>query len=145
MPEVKDAAFRFTDYEVSEFMFKSPDPVGELKLGIDIKPLGEYDENNSLFTMTLHVKCTLHGQGDEFVKLKFVARFNFIEAVTFQNIPDVFYQNSLGIVFPYIRAFLSTLTLQANVGSLNLPLINLTGIVDEFRANSKLLPEETKK
>ena len=49
------------------------------------------------------------------------------------EIPDFFYPNSLAIIFPYIRAFVSTLTLQANVRPIVLPTVNLMGLTDMLR------------
>ena len=44
------------------------------------------------------------------------------------SIPSFFYKNAIAIMFPYVRAFISTLTLQANTKLLNLGLMNLSSL-----------------
>lgn len=53
-----------------------------------------------------------------------------------EEIPTFFYPNSLAILFPYVRAFVSTLSLQANVRPVMLPTINLMGLTDRLRAQT---------
>ncbi|MBQ2321387.1 MAG: protein-export chaperone SecB, partial [Bacteroidales bacterium] len=45
--------------------------------------------------------------------------------------------NSVAIIFPYIRAFVSTISLQANVNPIVLPTINLTGLTGELKRQTK--------
>ena len=54
-----------------------------------------------------------------------VAWFEFQDVERIEDIPDYFYANSIAILFPYVRAFVSTLTLQANVPPMVLPTLNL--------------------
>ena len=54
---------------------------------------------------------------------------------------NIFYKNSLAIIFPYIRAFISTLTLQSNAGLIILPTLNLTHLEKPFRENTKEVEE----
>ncbi|MBK7039827.1 MAG: protein-export chaperone SecB [Bacteroidetes bacterium] len=57
------------------------------------------------------------------------------------EIPTFFYKNCIAIIFPYLRAFLSTLTLQANVKPLILPLMNLSGLEKPLIENTVLITE----
>ena len=54
-----------------------------------------------------------------------------------EEIPGFFYPNSLAIIFPYVRAFVSTITLQANVHPVMLPTLNLIGLTEELRSNTR--------
>lgn len=52
----------------------------------------------------------------------------------------MFYANSIAIVFPYIRAFISTVTLQANlVSPILLPTMNLTSLGERLMNNTKFI------
>lgn len=54
------------------------------------------------------------------------------------EIPDYFYANSIAIVFPYVRAFISTVSLQANIGKpIVLPTYNLTSLKEQLRSNTE--------
>ncbi|EXZ22215.1 pretranslocase subunit SecB family protein, partial [Bacteroides fragilis str. S13 L11] len=52
------------------------------------------------------------------------------------EIPNFFYPNSIAILFPYVRAFVSTLTLQANIKPILLPTLNLSSLQDTLRENT---------
>lgn len=43
----------------------------------------------------------------------------------------------MAILFPYIRAFVSTVTLQANVMPILLPTVNLSSLESRLRENTK--------
>ena len=47
-----------------------------------------------------------------------------------------FISNSIAILFPYVRAFVSTLTLQANIKPILLPTLNLSSLQDILRENT---------
>jgi len=53
-----------------------------------------------------------------------------------EDIPDFFYKNSIAILFPYLRAYLSLVTTQANVPGIILPTYNLSGLEEELRSNT---------
>lgn len=48
--------------------------------------------------------------------------------LTSDELPEFFYANSIAIIFPYVRAFISTVSLQANVPSIVLPTMNLSSL-----------------
>jgi len=65
------------------------------------------------------------------------AKFSFRDVDRLEDIPDYFYPNAIAILFPYVRAFVSTLTLQANMPALVIPTMNLTALKDDFKNNTK--------
>ncbi|HLO91987.1 MAG TPA: hypothetical protein VK172_12560 [Lentimicrobium sp.] len=71
-----------------------------------------------------------------FIKIDCVATYRFQEKLNFQDIPPYFYQNSIAILFPYVRAFVSTVTLQANIGPILLPTMNLSELESPLRDNT---------
>lgn len=68
------------------------------------------------------MNCSFVSKGDwgekeeaPFIKVHCSAVFNFGCSIKFEEIPSYFYANSIAIIFPYVRAFISTVTLQANI------------------------------
>lgn len=141
--EVKKAAFDFEKYSVLEFMFKNPIvDIGGLSLKFD--PKGTYNPQTGIFNMTLEFS-TFWGENNEneMINLKIEAVFKFNNAPeNINELPQYFYKNSIAIVFPYLRAFVSTLTLQANVKPVIMPLYNLSDLEQQFKDNTRL--EESK-
>ena len=72
----------------------------------------------------------------EIISVGSVARFSFSSLMKFEDIPDYFYSNSVAILFPYMRAFVSTVSLQSNIPPLILPTLNLTKLGETLKKNS---------
>ena len=54
-----------------------------------------------------------------------------------QDLPEFFYANATAILFPYLRSFVSTVSLQSNWGLNLLPTLNLSGLGAELRAKTE--------
>ncbi|WP_415711111.1 protein-export chaperone SecB, partial [Aquirufa beregesia] len=71
-----------------------------------------------------------------FIEIECNGIFGFKENTTFEQIPDFFYNNSMAILFPYLRAFISLVTLQINIPPLILPTLNLSSLEADLRKNT---------
>lgn len=80
--------------------------------------------------------------GQPFINILCKACFVFKEPVAFEEIPNYFYLNSIAILFPYIRAFVSIITLQANINALVLPTMNLASLQETLKENTKVWDDE---
>jgi preprotein translocase subunit SecB len=115
---------------------------------VKLDPNGEFSPSKSEFLLTLHFKCfELQDLGiNETIEEKklliestIVGKFAFVGVKDVDSIPDFFYTNALAILFPYLRSFISTLTLQANSSNaVILPLYNLLNLVQPLRENTTL-------
>ncbi|MGO3805987.1 MAG: protein-export chaperone SecB [Sphingobacterium sp.] len=63
--------------------------------------------------------------------------FEFINVSQFSEIPDFFYTNCIAILFPYLRSYISTVTVQSNIKPIILPTLNLTPLAKKLRESSK--------
>lgn len=72
----------------------------------------------------------------EVISVNCQAEFMFESARTLEDIPDYFYANSIAILFPYVRAFVSTVSLQANIPPIIIPTLNLSPLKDYLKANT---------
>jgi preprotein translocase subunit SecB len=136
MTEVKSAAFQFSRYKIPVFTFVEASNSNAV-LRLSFNPTGKYIQSDGVFEIQLDFQAFEEGSaGSPIISVKFIGYFEFEKGLPFESIPDYFYKNSIAILFPYIRAFISTLTLQAN-NVLLLGLMNLTGLEVELRANSK--------
>lgn len=105
-------------------------------LALDFEPNGLFDviskkyELNILFTAR-------DTEGNVIVSVNCKAFYSFINVEQLKDIPAYFYANSIAIIFPYIRAFVSTLTLQANISPIVLPTLNLSKLETVLENNTK--------
>lgn len=136
----KKAVFNFENYEVPEFSYKKTDLISDI-FNIGFDPKGIFFERDSIFELHLGFSAKVVDKENEentfeVVVLKMTGSFKFSNISSIEDIPDYFYRNSLGILFPYLRAFVSTLTFQANLKPpIILPTLNLTQLEDELKKN----------
>ena len=109
-------------------------------LRLDIEPQGTFYSEDKTFELFFRFSAIAVGQdesetGQNVLEVNCVSSFEFKNVETVEDIPDYFFANSLAIVFPYVRAFVSNITLQANIRPLVLPTLNLSGLQDQLRNN----------
>lgn len=61
---------------------------------------------------------------------------DFENVSSFDEIPTYFYRNAIAIIFPYVRAFISTVTLQSNIPPVILPTMNLSSLESPLKENT---------
>lgn len=102
------------------------------ELTLDFDPKGMYSQSSGSFEL-IFIFTAIDETGHKIVEVKCVSIFNFEDKITFEEIPEYFYSNSIAILFPYVRAFVSTVTLQANVSPIVLPTMNLTSLQGKLK------------
>jgi preprotein translocase subunit SecB len=137
MIEAKKADFKFVKFKVPKFSYnETKEEKKEIKLLFN--PSGVYNESERKFELTIDFLGYEEGQEDNpIISVSSVSIFKFKEDIVFNEIPEYFYTNSIAIVFPYLRAFISNLTLQANTGLIMLGLMNFIGMSEVLKQNTK--------
>lgn len=106
-------------------------------LTLSFKTNGEYHEHDSSFKLTFTVIVCNQGAEDEpFVEIECVGIYKFDKQLAFEEIPEFFYRNSIAILFPYVRAYVSIVTTQANVPGVMMPTLNLTSLEKILKENT---------
>ena len=133
---MENAAFRIDSYRFvkASLNFNIPD---DATLDIEIHPSGVYYQQEGRYVLDFVVMVECEDNRTVVVDVNCRAEFIFSEHIKLEDIPYFFYPNSLAIVFPYVRAFVSTITLQANVHPVMLPTLNLMGLTEELRSKTK--------
>ena len=88
-----------------------------------------------------HLNFVFKAAGEEEQELVSVfceAVYEFVHIEKYEDIPLYFFANAIAILFPYIRAFVSTLTLQANYGPLVLPTMNLSSLAGVRKERTRI-------
>ncbi|MCU0349271.1 MAG: protein-export chaperone SecB [Flavobacterium sp.] len=105
-------------------------------LDISFEPSGKFDFQTSSYELNFSFIAHNDNLESPFVKVECIALFKFDEKIDFENIPTYFYRNSIAIIFPYLRAFVSTVTLQANIPPIVLPTMNLSALEAPLKENT---------
>lgn len=108
------------------------------KLTIEFIPSGVFEkkEENSIYNLKFLFTAKCRETQSMIVSLECNAIFKFKNVESLESIPSYFYVNSIAILFPYVRAFVSTITLQSNNGPIVLPTLNLSDLEQELRNNT---------
>ena len=104
-------------------------------LSVSFDPHGEYSKATGEYKLRLITRVS--SEEKEFISTTLQVVFGFTEPIELSEIPDFFYPNCMAIVFPYVRSFLSTLSLQANVPPIILPIINFSDLQGVLKRNTK--------
>jgi preprotein translocase subunit SecB len=97
-------------------------------------PTGSYLEEKSEYELQFVTAVFTNENIDNpFLSINCIATFKFEAATTFEDIPEFFYTNAIAIIFPYVRAYASLITTQANVPGLILPTLNLAHLADDLK------------
>jgi len=132
-------AFNFKKFRVSNFSFNEagPDHKG---YDINFAPSGKYNEATGVFEVLLDFRATEADKEDEkIMNITSIAEFQMNPVCKFSDIPDHFFTNAIPIFFPYVRAFVSTLTLQANAKVIMLGLIKFTNVAEPLKQNTEII------
>ncbi len=110
----------------------------EINLSFDVN--GSFISKEKKYELIFSVSAFNDGKGldNPFVFARCVGLFNFQNVKSIEEIPPFFYRNCTAILFPYLRAYISMLTNQANIPGLILPTYNVSSLGDELKKNTTL-------
>ncbi len=130
------AAFSLVNYKFDKVYLNFENKISS-EIEVDFTPSGLFTSNPSSVELNLLFSAFNHGRKQNpYIEIRCVALFQSDKPLTLEEIPVFFYSNSIAIIFPYIRSFISTVTLQANIiPPILLPTWNLTALGDMFKGN----------
>lgn len=123
------AAFQLSKYLFSKVNIDIDNKRDE-KMSVDFVPSGTFLKEQSQFELKFVFKAFYDeiGPDHSYVEIECLGLFTFEEVHSLEEIPSFFYRNAIAILFPYVRAFVSMVTLQANLAPVVLPTMNLSDL-----------------
>lgn len=131
----KTAKFQFKNYKVikSHFEIKGDNPANAINLKFE--PKGFINRENSCFKLQLGV--LIEDENRSFlVEVIIVADFYFDTDISTEHLNQYFYINAPALLFPYVRAYISTITTLSGINAINLPTLNLTALGSQLEKNT---------
>ena len=135
---MEKATFKLDNYHFTKASLDFNIPT-DAELNISFNPKGVFYAKDARYDLVFDVTVECVETNTEVVKVSCEASFSFGNKLSIEDIPDYFYPNSLAIVFPYVRAFVSTISLQANVRPVVLPTINLMGLTEKLKEQTQII------
>ena len=127
------ASFRLVDYHFDKIVLDLGNLKPNSEFNIDFIPEGKYYLSTNKYLLEFTFKANIDSSESDNILIHCVAEYEFQNVSNKEEIPSFFYANSIAILFPYIRAFVSTVTLQANVKPLMLPTMNLSSLKEIWK------------
>lgn len=136
--EGKTASFSFSSYNFDEICFSANMIDKSKPININFEPSCVFLKDKSAGYLSLKVAVSSEGKVSPFCMVSCNAAFVFNDVGSIEDIPDYFYTNSIAIVYPYVRAMVSLMSVQANVGQpIVLPVLNLTPLKETLKQNTR--------
>lgn len=133
--------FKFNNYKVEELKLNNRYiHFEDSSIQFDVN--GVFDQNGRLFYVNLFFRESFNptdeSELDENYRiyLELSGEFEFKDNVSIDNIPDFFWANSIAIMYPYLRSFVSLVTMQSSDHTLILPLLNLSSLGPKLKENT---------
>ncbi|MCI6427368.1 MAG: protein-export chaperone SecB [Rikenellaceae bacterium] len=136
---MKEAVFSLKSYNFPVVKMNFEDvKSGKNDIHIDILPEGEFSSANRTFKLSFRFTASFDKTLiSPCIEIKCVGVFEFNDTDSVEDIPSYFYANSIAILFPYVRAFVSMVTLQANFQPVVLPTMNLSDLSNVLKEHVK--------
>lgn len=131
----KTAKFQFKNYKIikSHFELKGDSPANAINLKFE--PKGVINRENSCFKLQLGV--FIEDENHSFIiEVIIVADFYFDSDISQEHLNQYFYVNAPALLFPYVRAYIATLTTLSGINAINLPTLNLTALGGQLEKNT---------
>ena len=138
MKSVSKAGFEFNKFQIPSFSFNTTDgeTENEERISIQFLPSGSYNIQTGIFKLYVTFSSQEEISKKEVIKANFIAEFRFDANTDLEQIPSYFYRNALAIAFPYLRSFISTMSLQAGIKLIILPILNTSNLEQLLKDNT---------
>lgn len=121
----------FKGYKVNEIIFKNNDIFKKEKnsFPLDIKIKSSLENNKNEMKVNLITEIYKNAEENNYPFSMTVNITGIFESE--DGKADIFYKNAIAIMYPYVRAIVSSYTALANVNPLILPPINVNKLIEE--------------
>ncbi|MCI8314795.1 MAG: hypothetical protein HFH74_07125 [Lachnospiraceae bacterium] len=131
----KRGVITFVDYKVNRIEFKNNDEYegGEVDIDFDVSSYCHISDDGEEMIVGLNIDIFTPKEGKVYPFSMIVEIEGYFKSNIENKEQDIrqYEKNAVAILFPYIRALVSTFTANANVTPLILPTVNVNKMLDE--------------
>jgi preprotein translocase subunit SecB len=131
----KNAKFQFKNYKILKSYFEIKNENHSNTINLNFDPKGIISKENSCFKLQLGVKIDDINESFH-IEVIIVADFYFDTEISQESLNNYFFINAPALLFPYVRAYISTLTTLSGINPINLPTLNLTALGGQLQQNT---------
>lgn len=127
--------FQFKGFSIVRSLIERKDKKPAQKLTLDFNPRGIIFKDKSIFQLQLGVKIKDENNVLN-IEIESVANYSFDNDIKKDTLDKLFYVNAPALLFPYIRAYISTITNLSGFEPVVLPTLNLTKLGETLKKNT---------
>ena len=135
MEDAIKSAFKFEKYSILRSVINRKSDETPKSLQIVFEPKGTHFKEDNRFELSLGVRIEDEGK-NLLIEVDASATYILEGEVSEKMLRTFFYLNAPAILFPYIRAYIATLTTLSGMAPINLPTLNLTQLAPELEKNT---------
>lgn len=138
MSNITAPPFKFNSFKIDELRLNNRFELISEGIHHQFDVSGSFDKKNKTFHVHLFFTelINLKGTNEEKIFVELSGEFEFRDEVSVEDVPDFFWANSIAIIYPYLRSFISLVTMQSSEHTLILPLINLSKLGPKLKENT---------
>ena len=136
-----ESKFGLLEFLIEESSISRKPNDKEIIAKIEIHPQGLINSEKKLFQLSLLVNVIDKNESFS-ARIKAVGLFRFENDVVEATLDNYFYINAPAILFPYVRSYISALTALSGMPTFSIPVMNLSYLMEELKANTKDTSEE---
>lgn len=127
--------FQFKGFKIIRSVIERKENEPSKNITLGFSPKGYINKEKSNFQLHLDVKIEDKNKAFN-LEIIAVADYSFANKEVLDNLNSFFYVNAPALLFPYIRAYISTLTNLSGFDPINLPTLNMTGLGEDLKNNT---------
>lgn len=135
---MEKSKFQFKGFTIERSLIERRSNESSKKLSLSFSPKGFINKEKNLFQLNLGVKIEDTDKTIN-IELDAVASYVFDSKNELENLTKSFYINAPALLFPYIRAYISTLTNLSGFDPINLPTLNISQLGVELERNTSIV------
>lgn len=132
---MEDSKFQFKGFKITRSLIERKEQAPSKKLSLGFVPKGFINKEDNTFQLCLGVK--IKDENKSFIiELDSIANYVFENKISIDTLGKFFYVNAPALLFPYVRAYISTLTNLSGFEPINLPTLNMTQLGTDLKKNT---------
>jgi len=132
------SSFNFEGFKIIKSYFEMNEGDEEQTFSINFNPTGIIHKGTSKFDLQIGV--LIEERNNKFkAEIIVLGVFKFVSDMQEDMLDNFFYKNAPAILFPYIRAYITTLTSLSGISPVILPTLNLSLLGPELKKNTIIL------
>lgn len=132
---MESSIFQFKGFTIVRTLIERDEKESSKKITLSFSPKGIIKKKESIFQLHLGVKIEDENKSLK-IEIDAVGSYLFDNKEGIENLSKFFYINAPALLFPYIRAYVSTLTNLSGFEPINLPTLNMTRLGKDLQKNT---------